>query len=44
MGGGGGGSGDNLAELNLGGSGDNPRKMFEISIPEIAANASNFKN
>ena len=27
-----------------GGPGENPQKNFEIFIPEIAANASNFKN
>ena len=36
--------GGNLAERNLGDPGENPRKIFEIFIPEIAANASNFKN
>ena len=36
----GGGGGSNLAERNLKGSGGKP---LEIFIPEIAANASNFK-
>ena len=38
------GGGGNLAERNLGGSEEKPLKIFEIFIPEIAANASNFKN
>ena len=38
------GGGGNLAERNLGGSGKKIPKNFEILIPEIAANASNFKN
>ena len=36
--------GPNLAEQNLGGPGRNPQKIFEILFPEIAANASSFKN
>ena len=36
--------GGDLVERNLGGMTENPRKIFEIAIPEIAANASNFKN
>ena len=40
----GGGGGVQLAERNLGGSEEKPLKIFEIFIPEIAANASNFKN
>ena len=43
-GGGGGGGGNRWSSETLGGSGENPRKIFEISIPEIAANASDFKN
>ena len=39
-----GGGGGNLAERNLGGPWENPRKIFEVFIPEIAADASNFKN
>ena len=35
--------GPNLSERNLGGSGGKSPKIFEIFIPEIAANASNFK-
>ena len=39
------GGGANLAERNLGGSGGGKTlKNFEIFIPEIAANASNFRN
>ena len=38
------GGGGYLAQWNLGGPGENPLKIFEIFIPEIAANASNFKN
>ena len=40
---GGGGGGGDLAERNLGGTGGKNLKIFEIFIPEIAANASNFK-
>ena len=37
--------GADLAERNLGGSGRKKSQIiFEIFIPEIAANASNFKN
>ena len=36
--------GGKIAKRNLGGSGENPLKIFEIFCPEIAANASNFKN
>ena len=37
--------GPKLAERNLRGSvGEKNLKIFEIFIPEIAANASNFKN
>ena len=38
------GGGGQLAEQNLGGPGENPRKIVEIFIPEIAANALNLKN
>ena len=45
LGGGGGVGGHNLAERNLVGSGGGKTlKIFEIFIPEIAANASNIKN
>ena len=40
----GGGGGGNLAKRNLRGSGGKPLQIFEIFIPEIAANASDFKN
>ena len=36
--------GGQLGEQKLEGSGGKPLKLFEIFIPEIAANASNFKN
>ena len=39
-----GGGGGNLAERNLMWSGRKPQKIIEIFFPEIAANASNFKN
>ena len=44
--GGGGGGGGNLAErkLRVGGQGENTLESFEIFIPKIAANASNFKS
>ena len=38
------GGGGNLAERKLGAPRRKPLKFFEIYIPEIAANASNFKN
>ena len=38
------GGGGNLAEQNLGGLGEKHWKTFEIFIPEIVANASNFRN
>ena len=31
-----------MAERNLRGPGEKPRKIFEIFIPEIAGNAPNF--
>ena len=40
---GGGGEGQ-LGRAKLGGSGEKYVKIFEISIPEFVANASNFKN
>ena len=36
--------GPNLAERNLGGLREKPVNIFEIFLPEFAANASNFKN
>ena len=41
-----GGGGGNLAErkLRVGGQGENTLESFEIFIPKIAANASNFKS
>ena len=38
------GGGGELAEPNIESLGERPRKVFEIFIPEIAANASNDKN
>ena len=40
----GGGGRSQLGRAKFRGSGGKPLKIFEIFIPEIAANASNFKN